>query len=64
MKAGEKLSETNIENYPIGSKVRLDCDYPDEEPHEVAGYKKICGFDYLVFSDGYMAFIERVLHEG
>lgn len=50
-----------IKDYPTGAKVRLDCDYPDEEPREVAGHKKICGFDYLIFTDGYMAFVERVV---
>ena len=55
------MSETSIDNYPIGAKVRLDCDYPDEEPREVAGYRKIYGFDYLVVSEGFMAFIERAL---
>lgn len=35
-------------------------DYPDEEPREVAGYRKIGTFDYLIFTDGYMAFVGRV----
>lgn len=25
--------------YPIGTKVRLEGDYPDDPPREVAGYK-------------------------
>lgn len=54
------MKRMNITDYPIGSKVRLDCDYPDEEPREVAGHRNIRGFDYLVFTDGYMAFIGRV----
>lgn len=49
----------NIEDYPIGSKVHLESDYPDEM-REVAGYKQIGGFDYLIFTDGYMAFVGRV----
>lgn len=53
-----------IENFPIGTKVRLDCDYPEEEPREVAGHKHMCGFDYLVFSDGFIAFIDRVIDGG
>lgn len=52
------MKRYNIEDYPIGSKVRLDCDYPDKK-REVAGYKHIAGFDYLIFADGYMAFIGR-----
>ena len=55
------MKRINIEDYPIGSKVRLDCDYADEEPREIAGYRNIKGFDYLVFTDGYMAFIGRVI---
>ncbi|MBD5546934.1 MAG: hypothetical protein HDQ97_05995 [Lachnospiraceae bacterium] len=47
--------------YPIGTKVRLADDYRDEEPREVAGYKNICGFNYLLFTDGYMAYVERVV---
>lgn len=47
--------------FPPGTKVRLSTDYPNEEPREVAGSKTICGFDYLVFSDGYMAFLDRVI---
>ena len=51
-----------LENkYPIGTKVRLADDYRDEEPREVAGYKNICGFNYLLFTDGYMAYVERVV---
>lgn len=55
------MKRMNITDYPICSKVRLDCDYADEEPREVAGYRNIKGFDYLVFTDGYMAFIGRVV---
>ena len=49
-----------IKDYPIGTKVRLVTDYPDEEPREVAGYRKIGTFDYLIFTDGYIALIGRV----
>ena len=58
---GGFMKRMNIDDYPIGSKVRLDCDYADEEPREIAGYRNIKGFDYLVFTDGYMAFIGRVV---
>lgn len=53
------MKRYNIEDYPIGSKVHLESDYPDEM-REVAGYKHIGKFDYLIFTDGYMAFIGRV----
>ncbi len=49
-------------DYPIGSKVRLVEDYPSEEPREVAGYRNISGYEYLVFTDGYMALAERVVN--
>lgn len=47
--------------YPIGTKVRLEGDYPDDPPREVAGYKYVCGSAYLVFTDGYIALMERVV---
>lgn len=50
-----------IADYPIGTKVRLDCDYPDEEPREVVGYINLYGFDYLIFKDGHMAYVGRVV---
>ena len=53
---GELISK----QYPISAKVRLADDYQDEAPREVAGYKNICGADYLLFTDGYMAYVERV----
>lgn len=55
------MSQINKIDYPIGSKVRLVDDYSDEEPREVAGYKNIFGYEYLVFTDGYMALVERVV---
>lgn len=54
------MKRYNIADYPVGTKVRLDSDYKDESPREVAGYKQIGGFDYLIFTDGYMAFVGRV----
>ena len=54
------MKRYNIADYPIGTRVRLDSDYPNEPLREVAGYKQIGGFDYLIFTDGYMAFIGRV----
>ena len=48
------------ERYPIGARVKLEGDSPDEEPREVEGYRNICGTDYLIFADGYMAFVGRV----
>ena len=53
------MQQYNIEDYPIGSKVHLETDCPDEM-REVAGYTQIGGFDYLIFTDGYMAFVGRV----
>lgn len=53
------MKRYNIEDYPIGAKVRLDSDYP-EESREVAGHKRIGKFDYLIFTDEYMAFVGRV----
>lgn len=49
-----------IKDYPIGTKVRLEDDYPDEEPREVSGYKNIYGYDYLIFTDGYIALVGRI----
>ena len=40
-----------ITDYPIGTKVRLESDCPDEAPREVAGYRKIGRHDYLIFTD-------------
>ncbi|MBD5463982.1 MAG: hypothetical protein HDR24_13170 [Lachnospiraceae bacterium] len=53
--------ELIAKQYPIGAKVRLVGDSHDEAPREVAGYKNICGFNYLIFTDGYMAYVERVV---
>ena len=51
-----------LENkYPIGTKVRLVDDYQDDPLHEVAGHMHMYGYDYLVFTDGYMALTERVV---
>lgn len=50
-----------IKDYPIGTKVKLVDDYPGEELHEVAGHMHLCGYDYLLFTDGYMAYVERVV---
>lgn len=50
-----------IKDYPIGARVRLEGDYPGEELHEVSGYMSLHGFDYLLFTDGYMAYVERVV---
>ena len=51
----------SMRKYPIGSKVRLSCDYPDDEPHEVIGYKQIGGANYLIFKDGQTALVGRVV---
>lgn len=32
-----------IKDYPIGTKVKLEDDYPGEEFHEVAGHMSLCG---------------------
>ena len=55
------MNQINITDYPIGTKVHLESDYPDEAPREVAGYRKIGRYDYLIFTDGYMAFVGRVV---
>ncbi|MBD5395632.1 MAG: hypothetical protein HDR71_15535 [Lachnospiraceae bacterium] len=55
------INQINIKDYPIGTKVRLDCDYPEDGPREVAGHKRMYEYDYLVFTDGYMAYIGRVV---
>ena len=47
--------------YPAGTSVRLEDDLPDDPLHEVAGHMHMYGFDYLVFIDGYMAYIGRVV---
>lgn len=54
------MKQKSIKDYPIGSKVRLTTDYEGEEPREIAGYRKIFDHDYLVFTDGYMAYVGRV----
>ena len=51
-----------LENkYPIGTKVRLADDYQNDPLHEVAGHMYMYGYDYLIFTDGYMALTERVV---
>lgn len=50
-----------IKDYPIGTKVKLEDDYPGEELHEVAGHMSLCGVDILLFTDGYMAYVGRVV---
>ena len=54
------MDQININDYPIGTKVRLDCYYPEDGPREVAGHNHMFGYDYLVFTDGYMAYVGRV----
>lgn len=49
-----------VKRYPIGSKVRLSCDMPDDEPRTVQGYKQIGRTKYLILSDGHIACIERI----
>lgn len=48
------------DKYPIGTKVRLHDDNPEDGPHEVVGYKQIRGSDYLIFKDGSTAYVGRV----
>lgn len=55
------MKQRNIKDYPIGTKVKLEDDYPGEDLHEVAGHMSLYGFDYLLFIDGYMALPERVV---
>ncbi len=47
--------------YPVGVSVRLEDDLPDDPLHGVAGHMHMYGFDYLIFTDGYMAYIGRVV---
>lgn len=49
-----------FDKYPIGTVVRLSDDDPEDGPREIAGYKQIHGSDYLVFTDGSMAYVGRV----
>lgn len=55
------MKQRSIKDYPIGTKVKLEDDYPGEDLHEVAGHMSLYGFDYLLFIDGYMALPERVV---
>jgi len=47
--------------YPVGVSVRLENDLPEDPLHEVAGHMHMYGFDYLIFTDGYMAYVGRVV---
>lgn len=49
-----------FDKYPVGTKVRLDCDNADDEPREVIGYMQLKGFNYLLFKDGYTAIAGNV----
>lgn len=49
-----------VDRYPIGTKVRLSDDDPEDGPREVVGYKQIHNFDYLIFKDGSTAYVGRV----
>lgn len=49
-----------IDKYPIGTIVRLIDDDPEDE-REVVGYKQIRGTNYLLFKDGSMAYVGRVI---
>ena len=53
--------ELIAKQYPIGAKVRLVDDYQGDPLHEVAGHMHMYGYDYLIFTDGYMALTERVV---
>lgn len=48
---------TIMQKYPIGLKVTIK---DDGELYEVEGYKRIGNHDYLLFTDGSMAFVENV----
>lgn len=54
--------ERNLQEYPVGSTVRLSCDDNDDGPREVIGYKKISGSTYLLFKDGSEALIDKVIN--
>ena len=49
-----------FDKYSIGTVVRLHDDDPEDDPHEVVGYKQIHGSDYLIFKDGKTAYVGRV----
>ena len=49
------------EKYPAGAMVRLVDDSPEDPLHEVTGHMHMYGYDYLIFTDGYMALTERVV---
>ena len=53
--------ESTMRKYPIGTKVVLERDDETDKPHEVVGYKKINGNNYLLFMDEQMALVERVI---
>lgn len=55
------MKRFKIEDYPIGSKVHQIDDNPSEKPREIAEHMNIYDFDYLVFNDGYIAYIVRVV---
>ena len=54
------MKQRNINDYPIGARVKLEDDYPGDDLHEVTGHMSLYGFDYLLFKDGYMAYVGRV----
>ena len=54
--------ERNLQKYPIGTTVQLNCDDHDDGPREVIGYKKISGSTYLLFKDGSEAHINQVVN--
>lgn len=49
-----------VKIYPVGTVVRLDCDYSEDDPHKVIGYKCMGGANYLIFEDGGSALAGRV----
>ena len=56
----EEMKVEYVDRYPIGTKVRLSDDDPEDGPREVVGYKQIHNFDYLIFKDGSTAYVGRV----
>lgn len=49
-----------MQAYPVGTTVYLTCDDPDDEPHEIAGYKSMDGSTYLIFTDESVAHVGQV----
>lgn len=52
----------SIWEYPIGTTVCLKDDEPEDEPHEVIGYKQIVDSTYIIFKDGTEKNVDQITH--